>query len=630
MKRFLLDPLALSLILVGASAHLRAQAGPANDSQAPVRVFERGEHGYHTFRIPAIVRCQDGGLLAFAEGRVRGSGDAGDIDVVLKRSDDGGASWGALQVIADHEEGTIGNPTPVVERASGDVVLVLTCAPDGASESEIRSGRKGRRDPWIMRSQDGGRSWSEPRSIADGAKSEAWRWYATGPCHAIQLRGAPFAGRLVVPVNHSLPGGAGNDQLGVHLLLSDDGGKSWRIGAIDDQNVGNDVINPNETTLVELADGRLYVNARDQHGTSGATRAYTYSSDGGESFTHAFSEEPALLGPVCQASLIAAGSVEGETRLLFSGPSTPGARARLAIRCSDDSGQHWKEQQVLHEGPAAYSDLVSLGGRRFGCLFEGDDYSWIGFTTFEDSGAAGAVAAQEEAAWVSLFNGKDLDGWTPKIRGQKLGEDPLHTFRVEDGVLKVSYDQYDKFEGRFGHLFFEDSFSNYRLRVEYRFTGEQLPDGAGWAWRNSGVMIHGQAPETMGLEQDFPVSIEVQLLGGPESGERSTANLCTPGTNVVFGEELVRRHCTNSSSKTYRGDQWVTVEVEVHGNGLIRHLIDGVSVLEYQRSQLDPDDGDARPLIGAGGLMLGGGSISLQSESHPVEFRRVEIQKLAD
>jgi hypothetical protein len=230
---------------------------------------------------------------------------------------------------------------------------------------------------------------------------------------------------------------------------------------------------------------------------------------------------------------------------------------------------------------------------------------------------------------MALFNGKDLEGWTPKIRGYPLGENFANTFRVEDGVLKVAYDGYDNFQDRFGHLFYQHEFSNYVLRLEYRFTGEQAPGGAGWALRNSGVMIHGQKPETMARDQKFPVSIEVQLLGGTGQGPRPTANLCTPGTHVVMDGQLVKRHCTSSQSKTYDGDQWVTVEIEVHGNKLIRHLIDGQSVLEYSQPQLDEQDGEAQLLLKSGTpRMLSGGTISLQSESHPVEFRKVQLRKL--
>ncbi len=241
------------------------------------------------------------------------------------------------------------------------------------------------------------------------------------------------------------------------------------------------------------------------------------------------------------------------------------------------------------------------------------------------------VLAEEDAQpgqWKSLFNGKDLTGWKVKIRGYDLNDNFGNTFRVDDGVLQVNYEKYDKFERRFGHIFYETPYSHYVLKLEYRFTGEQVPGGPGWAFRNSGIMIHGQSPESMGKDQDFPVSIEVQLLGGGETGKRPTANLCTPGTHVVMDGKLIKRHCTNSSSKTFRGDQWVTVEVEVHGNGVIKHLVNGELVLEYDQPQLDDNDKDARKLIKNGKTMLSGGSISLQSESHPVEFRNIKIRKL--
>jgi hypothetical protein len=166
------------------------------------------------------------------------------------------------------------------------------------------------------------------------------------------------------------------------------------------------------------------------------------------------------------------------------------------------------------------------------------------------------------------------------------------------------------------------------LRVEYRFTGEQVPGGPGWAFRNSGVMLHGQSPESIRKDQDFPVSIEVQLLGGSATGERATANVCTPGTHIVMDGKLITRHCNDSKSKTFRGDQWVTLEIEVHGNRVIRHRINGELVMEYSQPQLDESDADAKKLIKDGDKMLSGGTISLQSESHPVEFRKVEIKEL--
>ena len=233
--------------------------------------------------------------------------------------------------------------------------------------------------------------------------------------------------------------------------------------------------------------------------------------------------------------------------------------------------------------------------------------------------------------WKPLFNGKNLDGWKVKIKGYDLGDNFADTFRVADGMLTVSYDGYDKFSSRFGHIFYEHPYSHYRIRTEYRFIGDQVPEGPGWALRNSGIMLHCQSPDSMGKDQNFPVSIEVQLLGGKGSGDRTTANLCTPGTHVVMDGQLFKRHCTNSKSKTYHGDQWVTVEVEVHGDEVIRHLVNGEEVLSYTKPQLDESDGDAKKLIEAGApVALKSGYISLQSESHPIQFRKVELLEIKD
>ena len=239
--------------------------------------------------------------------------------------------------------------------------------------------------------------------------------------------------------------------------------------------------------------------------------------------------------------------------------------------------------------------------------------------------------AAEEEGFVPLFNGKDLTGWTPKFAGSELGVNYKDTFRVQDGLLTVSYDHYDKFNNEFGHLFYKGSFSHYRLRAEYRFIGEQVAGGPGWAFRNNGLMVHCQDPKTMTKDQSFPVSIEVQLLGGNGKNERSTGNLCTPGTHVVMNNQLVTQHCTNSKSKTYHGDQWVTAEVEVHGNRLIRHIINGEVVLEYSEPQLDDSDADAKKLLAAGAdRMVGEGYLSIQAESHPTQFRKIELLPLAE
>ena len=232
--------------------------------------------------------------------------------------------------------------------------------------------------------------------------------------------------------------------------------------------------------------------------------------------------------------------------------------------------------------------------------------------------------------WVPLFDGRSLSGWIPKVTGYAVGENFANTFRVEDGLLKVSYDGYGGvFRNRFGHLFYETPFSHYRLVVEYRFVGEQMKDGPEWAFKNSGIMIHGQPPSTMRKEQDFPISIEVQLLGGRPTGERPTGNLCTPGTNVVMNGRLVTEHCINSSSPTFRGEEWVRIEVEAHGSGTIVHKVNGKTVLTYEKAQMGGGNvSNHDPAVKKDGMLLEGGSISLQSESHPVEFRKVEILDL--
>lgn len=241
--------------------------------------------------------------------------------------------------------------------------------------------------------------------------------------------------------------------------------------------------------------------------------------------------------------------------------------------------------------------------------------------------------AQEKIAggeWVSLFNGKNLDGWTVKIAGHEPGDNYLDTFRVEDGVIKVCYDKYKRFDGKFGHLFYKDRFSHYDLRLQYRFVGEQAKDAPGWALRNNGVMFHSQSPESMRKDQEFPVSIEFQFLGGLGKGERPTGSMCSPGTNIVMGGKLITQHCVDSKSKTFHGDQWVSAELQVRGSGKVKHLINGEVVMEYEQPQLDPKDKDGAALIKAakGELLLEEGYIALQAESHPCEFRNIELRVL--
>ncbi len=228
-----------------------------------------------------------------------------------------------------------------------------------------------------------------------------------------------------------------------------------------------------------------------------------------------------------------------------------------------------------------------------------------------------AAPNPDQEEWIDLFNGKDLSNWSVKIRGFPLGENAFNTFRVEDGVMQARYDEYKEFDTRFGHIFSNAGpFSHYKMLVEYRFVGEQVKGGPAWALRNNGIMYHTQDPKTMTVEQDFPGSMEYQFLGGNGKDPRTTGNLCTPGTHVVFNGKFTEDHIINSNSDTFHGDQWVTAELTVHGSEKAEHFINGKKVLEYTDLQWD----DRTP--------NSGGFIALQAESHPTDFRKVRLLNL--
>jgi len=233
---------------------------------------------------------------------------------------------------------------------------------------------------------------------------------------------------------------------------------------------------------------------------------------------------------------------------------------------------------------------------------------------------------QSDKKWISLFNGKDLQGWQVKIKGHPLGVNWNNTFKVVDGVLSVDYEGYENFNNSFGHIFYKTPYSNYKLKLKYRFTGNQVTGGENWALKNSGVMIHCQSPESMELNQDFPVCLEVQLLGGVTEGEkRTTGNLCTPGSYVVMNNEEVTEHCIDSNSDTYYGDQWVDLEVIVWNDSIISHHINGKKVIEYSKPKIG---GEYNTLIDMEFTPMEKGFISLQSESHPVEFKNIMLLPL--
>lgn len=247
----------------------------------------------------------------------------------------------------------------------------------------------------------------------------------------------------------------------------------------------------------------------------------------------------------------------------------------------------------------------------------------------------------ETEDWIALFNGKDLTGWDIKITGKELNDNYLNTFVVEDEMIRIKYDEYEEFGTLFGHMYYEKPYSYYKFRCEYRFVGEQTKGGASWNVRNSGVMFHSQSAQSLDFNQHFPVSIELQTLGGLGEEERPTANLCTPGTMVEYKDRLDKTHCIRSESKTYHGDQWVSIEAVVLGDSVVHHLVEGDTVLTYAKPQVDStfvsagnysweeaglDDGD--PWRARHGELLSSGYIALQAESHPIDFRKIELLNL--
>jgi sialidase-1 len=318
-------------------------------------LYVNGQDGYHTFRIPALAVTTQGTVLAFAEGRKHGRGDAGEIDLVLKRSVDGGLTWQRLQIVVSQPDMTCGNPCPVVDRETGTIWLPFNKNLAAGNETLITGG-KAPRTVWLTHSTDDGASWAEPVEITDSVKKPEWTWYATGPCHGIQLS----AGRLVVPCDHivGIHFDRAKDPYHSHVIYSDDHGASWQIGGIVDEGT-------NECAIAELADGSLYINCRNYIGAKrrGVARSY----DGGLSFQKLTWDE-ALIEPICQASL----ERLPDGKLIFANPASE-ERERLTVRTSADNGHSWTDGRLLHAGPSAYSDLVTLPDGTILCLYEGGD-----------------------------------------------------------------------------------------------------------------------------------------------------------------------------------------------------------------------------------------------------------------
>jgi sialidase-1 len=322
-------------------------------------VFVSGEGGYHTYRIPAVIRAQNGALLAFCEGRKSGGGDSGDIDIVLKRSTDGGRTWGAQQIVWDDSTNTCGNPCPVLDESTSTLWLLLTHNLGTDHEREIAARTsKGTRTVWVASSTDHGVTWTKPVEITSTTKDPAWTWYATGPGVGIQIKNGPHAGRLVIPCDHNYDDATSKKHVsGSHAIFSDDHGKTWRLGAPIHPTV-------NECQLAEIFDGRgtLLMNMRSNTGRN--LRAEATSADGGATWS-APADVPALVEPVCQASLIR----HEPNLLVFSNPAAK-TRVNLTVRASADNAKTWRDLAVLHAGPSAYSSLVSLDASTVGCLYE--------------------------------------------------------------------------------------------------------------------------------------------------------------------------------------------------------------------------------------------------------------------
>ncbi len=325
---------------------LAAAAGKPPAEQ--VDVFRAGDDGYHTFRIPALLETNKGTLLAFCEGRRQSSGDTGDIDVVLKRSGDGGGTWSPLRLVADAGADTIGNPCPVQERKTRRIYLPLTGNPGSVTERQMVDHTvDARRSVFVTYSDDDGESWAKLEQITASVRKPEWTWYATGPGVGIETR----KGRLVIPCDHAVEGSRDSYS---HIFYSDDGGRSWQLG-------GSAGAGTNECQVAELGDGTLLLNMRSYHGKN--RRAVSRSRDGGLTWSPVEWDE-ALIEPVCQASLIA---VRG--MLYFSNPAST-KRERLTVRRSSDGGRAWNAGRVLHQGPAAYSSLAPAGRSHLGCLYE--------------------------------------------------------------------------------------------------------------------------------------------------------------------------------------------------------------------------------------------------------------------
>ncbi|MGW6195165.1 exo-alpha-sialidase [Kribbella sp. NPDC055110] len=517
-------------------------APPAHAGAAPFVddsvLFQQKTEGYSCFRIPAVVHATNGDVLAFAEGRVADCGDDGDIDIVLRRSTDGGKTWGPLQVVSDGNGSTHGNPVPIVDGKTGRIVLVTTHngpqpCPNGCD-----------RDPYVQTSDDFGATWTAPRELTD-AKLPSWNfWYATGPMHGIQLEHGPHAGRLIVGASFETYDGVGPHVYGTHLLYSDDAGETWHIGATTSRDDGSVIAQ--EVTVVELTDGRIYALARER-GTDPGNRAYAISSDGGDSFDAPFRTIPKLEMPDVQGSLLRF----DKHRILFSAPAHPAAREVMTVRSSYDEARSfgtWQQGKVFYWGPSAYSDMVQLDGDEAGLLYE-----------------AGVANPYESIRW-ARFNEAYLstpNGTPPGIPGPPapgpLTPDvaPAHNPAYVRGGATVA-------AGKFGNGLALDGVDDY-VEVPYdRSIDLGADDFTMMSWIKYGATT-GTHAILWAYRTGSGSTPQVWLRAEPAS-KRIRALLSVDRFNV-----------TVQSASAYNDDQWHHVVLQRVG-GKLRLVVDGVEV----------------------------------------------------
>jgi sialidase-1 len=496
-------------------------------------LFAAGTEGYSCFRIPAIVEAADGSLLAFAEGRVTDCGDDGDIDLVLRRSTDGGQTWGPLQLVLAGNGDTRGNPSPVVDAATGRVVLIGTYNP-GDDDTQ--------RHPYVLHSDDNGATWSDPVDLSDELRLPEWdSWYATGPGHAIQLQHGPHAGRIVVGGNHEGDAGA---LRGAHLMISDDGGLTWRLGAVESRR--DNTVKPQELSLLELRDGSIYAAARDQYGDEAGNRAYATSSDAGRTWDRPFTTLPEFTAPVVQGSVVRYDA----DRLLYSVPAHPVTREAMAVRSSYDEGgswETWQEGRVIHWGPSAYSDLIRLDGDDVGLLYEAGEttpYEEIRFARFN-------------AAYLDTPNGEPPGLPEPPEPGPTT---PDLSERDNDGYVRGGA---TLTAGRFGQALDLDGSDDY----------VEVP------WSTSLDLAAGDFTWTAWIRYaDATGSHAIMWAYRVGAGTPSIWLRAEPGSSRIRGwiqTDLGSAQVT--SAKAYNDGQWHFVALQ-RASGSFRLLVDGTPV----------------------------------------------------